>query len=132
MKRSIEHIGRHYLQEKRQLLRTVLVLYSVPKYWPLKYNIVGRNVDLLPYMHIDQTLEATRDSSLLRVQKETIFLYDLRKKIHDAIRNRSYLGTIISLVVGVALIFLAMLVSKVGRKKLDFLGLSKPPYTKKD
>lgn len=109
-------------------------MYPVPKYWPLKYNIVGRNVDLLPYMHIDQTLEETRDSSLwlFKVQKETIFLHDLRKKIHDAIRNRSYLGTIISLVVGVTLISLAMLVSKVGRRKLDFLGLSKPTYTKKD
>lgn len=54
------------------------------------------------------------------------------KRDHDAIRNRSYLGTIISLVVGVTLISLAMLVSKVGRRKSDFLGLSKSTYTKKD
>lgn len=123
------------MQEKRQLLRTILALYPVPKYWPLKYNIVGRNADLLTYMHIYQTLEEIRDNSLwlFIVQKETLYFYMISiRRIHDAIRNRSYLRTIISLVVGVTFISLAMFVSKVGRRKLDFLGLSKPTYTKKD
>lgn len=123
------------MQEKRQLVRTILALYPVPKYWPLKYNIVGKNVDLLPYRDVYQTLEGIRDNSLwlFIVQKETLYFHMISaRRIHDAIRNISYLGASISLGVGLTFISLAMFVSKVRRRKLDFLGLSKPTYSKTD